>query len=305
VTRGEGSLSPITGETTYGSLDPIAERRITLDEDRLAANQADQEEQRRLQSERDEWTRTYQEKQLRLQSERDEWTRTYQDKQLTAQGVTAKETADFRAATLESQHKRDVAKNAFDLLELDFRTTQAKNDRETLDPEVELLSVNDKGEIDIQASLKNLGLTSSPSDQQIYNRMSKWVTGPLSKWSEITGPFLGDFPGLGTQKSVDTRTALDMVVNIIATAMQQNDRLPEGERKRVLESINLETGFGKSPDHLRGSLREVDKILRLMLTTDTDRDLIDNMSTILRAIDLIGAPQDYGKPFELRFPADG
>jgi hypothetical protein len=95
------------------------------------------------------------------------------------------------------------------------------------------------------------------------------------------------------QETQETLTALALATNIITTAFQRNSRLPEGERVRVLNSIDLDPGLLTNPHTLRTRMRVVDGLLRGMLS---DKDPLPNQASVLRAIDLLGVPQEGTSP---------
>tara|TARA_B110001454_G_scaffold207693_1_gene219372 strand:+ start:247 stop:600 length:354 start_codon:yes stop_codon:yes gene_type:complete len=105
-------------------------------------------------------------------------------------------------------------------------------------------------------------------------------------------PKSGELAGWA-QETQATVTALALATNVITTALQRNSRLPEGERVRVLDSIDLDPGLLTNPRALKTRMREVDSLLRGMLS---DKDPLPDQASVLRAIDLLGVPQEGTSP---------
>jgi hypothetical protein len=144
-----------------------------------------------------------------------------------------------------------------------------------------------QGEVSIPKSLQSLGLTPTPPEKQLYDRINWWVTGPSPGMAmSRTGEFGG-----WAQETAETIASLSLVTNAIVTAVQKNPRLAEGERTQVLKSINLEPSILTHPQTLRTRMRVVDSLLRGLL--DAERlDPLEDQASILRAIDLLGVPKE-------------
>ena len=148
-------------------------------------------------------------------------------------------------------------------------------------PPVSLIA-DDEGVVDVEASMRDLGLTPTTPEKQLYGRINMWVTGPASgipKSGELVG---------WAQETGATVQALKLVTNAIATAIQRNPRLAEGERRRVLQSLDLEPGLMTNPRTLQTRMRVVDQTLRGLLSDNTP---LTDQASVLRAINLLGVPQ--------------
>ena len=218
--------------------------------------------------------------------------------QRIAQGTRTLDAADISQTALESwravtaeeteRYHRAGEQLGIDKLELDER---AQGDRRRTDmaryPSLGQSVTDAQGAIRVPETLESLGLTATLPEKQLYNRINRWVTGPLSgipKSGELVG---------WAQETQETLTALALATNIITTAFQRNSRLPEGERVRVLNSIDLDPGLLTNPHTLRTRMRVVDGLLRGMLS---DKDPLPNQASVLRAIDLLGVPQEGTSP---------
>ena len=196
----------------------------------------------------------------------------------------------YRAVTADEtkRHNRAGEQLGIDKLELDER---AQADRRRTDmaryPSLGQSVTDAQGTTLVPETLESLGLTPTPPEKQLYGRIDMWVTGPMSGF-----PKSGELAGWA-QETQATVTALALATNVITTALQRNSRLPEGERVRVLDSIDLDPGLLTNPRALKTRMREVDSLLRGMLS---DKDPLPDQASVLRAIDLLGVPQEGTSP---------
>jgi hypothetical protein len=144
------------------------------------------------------------------------------------------------------------------------------------------LVTNDQGAVNIQDSMRAFNLTPTAEENKLFDRVDAYVTGPLS----APGRFLDNMFGTAP-KARATRTALDLAKNSITRAMQNNLRLPEGERVAVLKSIDLETSGWRAAGVVKTKIREIDRTLRMLLQR---REEIDDVASLLQAIDELGVP---------------
>ena len=215
-----------------------------------------------------------------------------------AQGTRTLDQADisqealeaWRAVTAEEteRYHRAGEQLGIDRIRLD---EQAQADRRRTDmaryPSLGQRVTDAQGATLIPGTLESLGLTPTPPEKQLYGRIDMWVTGPMSGF-----PKSGELAGWA-QETQATVTALALATNVITTALQRNSRLPEGERVRVLDSIDLDPGLLTNPRALKTRMREVDSLLRGMLS---DKDPLPDQASVLRAIDLLGVPQEGTSP---------
>jgi hypothetical protein len=146
------------------------------------------------------------------------------------------------------------------------------------------LSTYGDAAINIQDAMRELGLTPVTEDEKLFNRVHMGMTGPVSWPMRATSEFLGTFQG-----SYADDQAVDLAKHAIVRAMQNNTRLPDRERQAVSASLDMEAGALRSPRTLRTRFREIDKQLRLLLQRRTQ---IDDVGSILQAIDLLGVTSD-------------
>jgi hypothetical protein len=202
------------------------------------------------------------------------------------QGDTSQASLDaWRAITAEetAQHNREGERLARQQTRLD---EQAQADRRRTEgvryPSPGQTVTDAQGFISIPDTLESIGLTPTPPEKQLYGRINMWVTGPASGI-----PRSGELVGWA-QETGATVQALKLVTNAIATAIQRNPRLAEGERRRVLQSLDLEPGLMTNPRTLQTRMRVVDQTLRGLLSDNTP---LTDQASVLRAIDLLGVPQ--------------
>jgi hypothetical protein len=237
---------------------------------------------------------------VRIQDENDRATGVGESQadQRIAQGTRTLDQADTSQAALEAwramtaeeteRYHRAGEQLGIDKLELD---EQAQADRRRTEkaryPSLGQRVTDAQGATLIPGTLESLGLTPTPPEKQLYGRIDMWVTGPMSGF-----PKSGELAGWA-QETQATVTALALATNVITTALQRNSRLPEGERVRVLDSIDLDPGLLTNPRALKTRMREVDSLLRGMLS---DKDPLPDQASVLRAIDLLGVPQEGTSP---------
>jgi len=221
-----------------------------------------------------------------------------------AQGRRGLDQADISQASLDAWRARTAAETernnregtaqAIERLRLDAEAIEDRR-RESLIryPPAGQMVTDAQGFTSIPDALESLGLTPTSPEKQLYNRINRWVTGPLSAIPK-SGELIG-----WAQETGATVTALKLVTNVIATALQRNPRLPEGERERVLESLDLMPGLLTNPRSLHTRMRVVDDLLRGMLS---GTHALDDQASVLRAIDLLGVPQERARIDVLRVP---
>jgi hypothetical protein len=204
----------------------------------------------------------------------------------------------WRARTSEETERNNRAGTAqgIERLRLDAQAIGDRR-RESLIryPPAGQMVTDAQGFTSIPDALESLGLTPTPPEKQLYNRINMWVTGPVSGIPK-SGELIG-----WAQETGATVTALKLVTNVIATALQRNPRLPEGERERVLESLDLMPGLLTNPRSLHTRMRVVDDLLRGMLSGTHP---LDDQASVLRAIDLLGVPQERARIDSLLVPQE-
>jgi len=161
--------------------------------------------------------------------------------------------------------------------------TEQKTLPETVEPDVQSrLVTNDQGVVNIQESLWALDLTPIDEANKLWDRIDGYVTGPISAFGRATDNIFANAP-----EARATRTALGLAKNSIVRAMHANDRFPEGERRALINSIDLETSSWRAAGVVKTKIHEIEKTLRRMLDRKNE---IDDIGAILQAIDELGVP---------------
>jgi len=154
---------------------------------------------------------------------------------------------------------------------------------EVVEPDVQSrLVTNDQGVVNIQESLRALDLTPIDEANKLWDRIDGYVTGPISAFGRATDNIFANAP-----EARATRTALGLAKNSIVRAMHANDRFPEGERRALINSIDLETSSWRAAGVVKTKIHEIEKTLRRMLDRKNE---IDDIGAILQAIDELGVP---------------
>ena len=161
--------------------------------------------------------------------------------------------------------------------------TEEKTIPAVVEPDVRSrLVTNDQGVVDIQESLKAFDLTPIDEANKLWDRIDGYVTGPASMFGRATDNIFANAP-----EARATRTALGLARNSIVRAMHANNRFPEGERRDLIKSIDLDTSSWRAAGVVRTKIHEIDRTLRMMLQR---KDEIDDIGAILQAIDELGVP---------------
>lgn len=156
------------------------------------------------------------------------------------------------------------------------------------------LSTYGDADINVQDAMRELGLTPVAEDEKLFNRVHLGMTGPGSWPMRATSEFLGTF-----QESYADDQAVDLAKHTIVRAMQKNKRLPDRERQAISVSLDMEAGLLRSPRALQTRFKEIDKQLRMFLQLKTQ---IDDVGSILQAIDLLGVAQEDASAMDVAPP---
>jgi hypothetical protein len=146
------------------------------------------------------------------------------------------------------------------------------------------LVTDDQNVINIDASMRALGLPITPKEEKLFSRADWTTTGAFSVIARTIGPLTGI-----SEKSMRNIAAIDIGEAIVVRALAENDRLAERERTAISDALDMATTVGQAPITIRAKFREIDTVLRRALYR---KDEIDDVKAILQAIDVLGVPQE-------------
>lgn len=148
---------------------------------------------------------------------------------------------------------------------------------------ISLLVTDDQNVINIEESMRALGLPITPKEGKLFSRADWTTTGAFSVIARTIGPLMGI-----SEQSMGNISAIEIGEAIVVRALAENERLAERERTAIADALDMATTIGQAPDTIRVKFREIDAVLRRALYR---KDEIDDVKAILQAIDVLGVPQ--------------
>jgi hypothetical protein len=146
-----------------------------------------------------------------------------------------------------------------------------------------------------------------PQASGLYDQADK-IAGPVSAASNLYSNVAGVIGLPIAEDVVEARQSADIASNQLVSALQQNPRFNEGERKAIKKEVGINPKAFESPPALQARLRAIDKSLATRLA-DEQRVANDPNQTpemrkgALQAIEAIGryraamgVPQSNGAP---------